>query len=116
MRLFLMISLLGCTGSTESVDSGSRDTCDTAPPVNYANFGEGFLTENCQGCHASTAPNRYEAPESVVFDTVDDAWAWRDRILYRVLEDANPMPPAGGANADDMQRLEWWFECSEEGT
>jgi len=115
MRIILLISLLACEKSPISEDSGSV-ACDTTPPINYTNFGEGFLTENCQGCHASTAPNRYEAPESVVFDTVEDAWAWQERILYRVIEDFNPMPPAGGVHEDDVQRMAWWFHCAEEGT
>jgi uncharacterized membrane protein len=89
--------------------------CFEAPPVNYANFGEGFLTENCQGCHASTAPNRYDAPEGVSFDTVEEAWDWRGRILARVVDDAT-MPPAGGVDEDVRQLLGWWLDCAPEGS
>ena len=115
MRALLLMSLLACAG--ESNDSGVVGTCETVPPVDYTNFGEGFLTENCQGCHASTAPNRYGAPEGAVFDTVDHAWAWRTVILDLVVNGGEPaMPPAGGVPTDDLQRLVWWLECAESGT
>ena len=114
MRFLLLIPLLACSNQGAE-DSGSPGVCDTAPPVNYINFGEGFLMENCQGCHASTAPNRYGATEGVIFDTVEDAWIWRDRILARALDETNPMPPAGGVSVDNLDRLQWWLDCAEEG-
>jgi uncharacterized membrane protein len=104
---------IACAPGTD--DTGSQATCFEAPPVNHANFGEGFLLESCQGCHASTALNRHEAPEGVSFDTVDEAWAWRGRILARVVDSAT-MPPAGGVDADDRQMLSWWLDCAPEGT
>ena len=121
--------LLGCTGQTEDkaptdsnssvddsvpiVDSG---LCDEAPVVTWANFGQGFITENCQGCHASTAIDRYGAPESVTFDDLEEVWAQSDRILARSTGDSPTMPPAGGVSEDDRTRLVWWLECAEEGT
>ncbi len=106
--------LLGC--AEEAVED-TGDACAEVPQVAYENWGEGFLVENCQSCHASTAANRYGAPEGVSFDTVEEAWEWQDRILARAVEDSSaPMPPAGGVPEEDLQRLVWWFECAEEGT
>ena len=117
LRAFLFLLTACGADPTDSGEPVSPSDCADIPPVNYTNFGQGFLTESCQGCHASTAPNRFGAPESVVFDTVEQAWSWRAVILSVVIEGgAPPMPPAGGLNEADLQRLEWWFACAEEGT
>lgn len=98
-------------------DTATRaDACDAAPTVTWATFGEGFLTGSCQPCHASTAPNRYGAPEDVVFDTVTDAWAHADGIVGRAGAEPPTMPPMGGTDSDDRQRLRWWLSCGEKGT
>jgi hypothetical protein len=114
------------TSDTDPADTDMLDTddpadtaaafCDGVPTLAYTNFGEGFLRENCQGCHASTAPDRYDAPEDVFFDTVEDAWAWSARILARSTGDDPSMPPQGGVTADDRTRLEWWLRCGTPGT
>ncbi len=90
--------------------------CSAHPIVNYNNFGEGFILHYCQGCHASTTPNRYGAPEEVTFDTVEQVWTWQERILERAAVEPPTMPPAGATNVDDRTRLRWWLECAEEGT
>lgn len=90
--------------------------CADAPVVTYNNFGEGFLLANCQSCHASTAPDRHEAPEDVTFDTVEQAWAWAGAILAAATGEAPEMPPRGGIDEDDRVRLEWWLRCAEGGT
>lgn len=87
------------------------DDCDEGPVVTWANFGQGFLVENCQACHATTSPNRQGAPDTVVFDTEEDAWAWSERILARAGGDPATMPPQGGTTADDRTRLELWLTC-----
>ncbi len=94
----------------------TSDPCSEAMTVTWNSWGRGFLTESCQGCHASTATNRYGAPEEVVFDTVDDAWAWSDRILARAAGENPSMPPAGGVTDDDRTRLSWWLACGEPGS
>jgi hypothetical protein len=60
------------TGDTDPTDTAAA-FCEGVPTLAYTNFGEGFLRENCQGCHASTTADRYGAPDTVVFDTRDAA-------------------------------------------
>ena len=90
--------------------------CEDAPALRYNNFGHGFLIENCNGCHAATATERYGAPEDVHFDDVDEAWLWSAQILLAVTGEEATMPPEGGVSEDDKQRLIWWLECAPEGT
>lgn len=90
--------------------------CAEAPTVTWASFGRGFLIESCQGCHASTAPDRHGAPPAVSFDSVEDAWIHADRILARASGESPTMPPNGGVAEDDLRRLEWWLRCAEPGT
>ena len=87
--------------------------CVDAPVLTWNNFGQGFLIENCQTCHASTSPNRYGAPAGVTFDTRDQALQWEDRILARATGEAPSMPPGGGVSEDDRYRLEVWLTCWE---
>ena len=74
------------------------------------------MRENCQGCHASTATERYGAPDTVTFDTVEEAWIWASSILDVATGDSPTMPPAGGVEDDDRTRLRWWLACGERGT
>lgn len=109
--------LLACSGS--SLDSGETSLggdCAEVPVVTYANFGEGFILHHCQGCHASTTQDRYGAPETVTFDTVEQVWQARDRILDRAASEPPTMPPAASTTKDDRTRLRWWLLCAEEGT
>ncbi len=97
-------------------DTGVSEFCRDAPVVTWNSWGHGFLLESCQGCHASTAADRNDAPEEVVFDTVEDAWTWAPLILAVAAVDPPEMPPLGGTTADDRTRLRWWLECGEPGT
>jgi uncharacterized membrane protein len=110
----LLLALLACAGP-EGADTAAG-ACADVPVVTYANFGEGFVLHHCQGCHASSTPDRYGAPADVTFDTVDEVWAWRDRILERSASEPPTMPPAASTTADDRTRLRWWLECAEAGT
>jgi len=106
--------LLACTSSTGS-DSGapSPSSCDDAPMVTWDSFGEGFVTESCQTCHASTATNRNGAPLSVVFDTREETLAQADAILRVVTSDVPTMPPQGGISEDDRALVSYWLTCWE---
>ncbi len=140
MRLWLLL-LLGCGGkdgggppalpqfqdTSSDSDSGMDGTdtavpedtgvdfCEDAPVVTWNNFGQGFITEACQGCHASNTPDRYGAPETVVFDTVEVTWQQADRVLARATGDYPTMPPLGGTLQSDVQKLEYWLRCAEPG-
>jgi uncharacterized membrane protein len=130
--MLLLLLALGCATDGKPADSGPADnagahdsgevdwaslSCDEAPVVTYANFGQGFITHYCQGCHASASAHRYGAPDDVTFDNLEEVWTWDGRILIRAsgAEEAD-MPPAGGTGADDRQKLRWWLECAEAGT
>ncbi len=124
-----LLVLLAC--KEDAADSGSGPTseawdtaavdwaslsCEEAPIVTWNNFGQGFTTHFCQGCHASTSAERFGAPPTVSFDSAAEVWAQRDRVLARSAVDPPTMPPAGGISDQDRQKLRWWLECAEEGT
>ena len=96
--------------SGETVDS----FCEDVPLVTYETFGQGFIIENCQSCHASTSTNRYGAPESIHFDTYEEIIATADDILAEVTGDNPQMPSAGGVDEDKRMLLQIWLECWED--
>lgn len=98
----------------DSSDTGSY--CEDVPDVRWANFGESFILHSCQGCHATTTPNRHGAPDDVDFDTLERVWEQKWFILGVATGDAPTMPPEGGVVDDDRTRLEWWLRCAPEGT
>lgn len=119
--LLALLLLHACGADTSGADTSAADTagpgddahpawCDTAVEVGWDDFGHGFLLTHCQGCHASTAPERYGAPEGVVFDTEQDAVEQADAIL-RVVIEARTMPPAGGVTEDEELLLQTWLLC-----
>lgn len=85
--------------------------CDTAADVTYAEFGESFLRQHCQGCHSSTSTNRQGAPTSVSFDSVDDVWRLSQDILRVTASESPTMPPAWTLEEEDVEMLRWWLEC-----
>lgn len=110
----LILSMLAACGGKDDTAPPSDDTappglCDDPVTANWDNFGRGFLTENCQACHAADAAERNGAPETVTFDTIEDVATHQDRILARVLEGS--MPPSGGVSDDDVAKLEVWLTC-----
>lgn len=114
-RALLLVCAVGC-GDKEPVDSALAEFCADAPVVTWDNFGAGFILQECQPCHASTTANRQDAPENVTFDTVDQTWAWADRVLARAASEPATMPPQGGVDEDDRVLLEVWLLCAAEGT
>jgi uncharacterized membrane protein len=114
---WLLVFDFGCDRKQTTVETAVVSECDSGiPALTWDNFGQGFLLENCQSCHAGSAQNRHDAPEKVTFDNKAQAWYWAERILARALGDEADMPPAGGVSEDDKQRLEWWLTCAEVGT
>jgi hypothetical protein len=133
VRALLALVLLGCAAessmasdaaggtadvttdvdSTPSIDSeGAIDPCDGVPVLTWANFGEGFVLDNCQACHARGAVDRHGAPAEVAFDTLDDILKWQDRIVARAGSELGGMPPAGGVSEADRKLLLAWVGCS----
>ena len=118
MRFFpLWIVLVACAAEVEdTADTNEIDPeCVDAQLVTYNNFGESFMTHSCQGCHASTAPNRYGAPEEVSFDDLDAVWRQAATILAVSTGPAPSMPPQGGVTGIQRTKLQWWLRCGEEG-
>ena len=71
------------------------------------------MLDFCAGCHSSQLPEgrRFGAPIGVDLETLDGALLHMERIRARVLEDGD-MPPGGGMNAEQLERLAAWLECS----
>lgn len=100
----MALLLLGCGDPDD-------DPCAEAPVVTWETFGQGFLMERCQSCHASTASDGYGVPPGVHFDTEAQARAQAEAIL-RVAAGSSPtMPPQGGVPAEDRERLRIWLRC-----
>ena len=117
----IWILLFGCADQEKSAISGLdsaeetvvEDACADAPVVTYESFGQGFIRENCQSCHASSALNRYGAPESVIFDTHEDVIAQANDILQEVTGNTPRMPPAGGVELETRELVSIWLTCYE---
>lgn len=106
MRGLALLALAGgCSGGEPAVDD-----CADAPVTSWDNFAAGFLTQNCQGCHSSTAPDRHDAPAEVTFDTEEDALRWADAIRRTAVSAERTMPPSGGVTEDDRYRLGVWLD------
>ncbi len=105
----LLALLLGC--GDEGPEIADTSSCDSGVRQSWETFGQGFVVSQCQGCHASTAPDRFGAPEAVTFDTEEEVVQWADRILDRATGPDADMPPAGGPSPEDRIRLERWLLC-----
>ncbi len=96
----------------------SGDTIDTHPcpqggtTLTYENFGQAFVDQWCEPCHASSAPSRNGAPPNVTFDTHAQVLQWRDRIFARAADNNSSMPPGpDGPPDDDRHKLADWLAC-----
>lgn len=107
----ILALLFACTGGG---DTGA-DPCADAPVVTWETFGAGFVTENCQSCHASTQTDREGAPADVTFDTAADVWRLREAVLRTAGAEPPTMPPLGGTTEEDRQKLRDWLTCGVEG-
>lgn len=100
MRWAFALLLAGCAADP---------VCEDAPVVAWENFGDGFVRGHCQGCHASTAPDRHGAPHDVTFDAEADVRRRADDVL--ALVESGAMPPGGGVTDDDLALLRVWLGC-----
>jgi uncharacterized membrane protein len=101
--------LASCGGSSDT----ATFSCDRDPPLSYANFGEGFLSTHCEGCHSSLIPDnlREGAPPGVSFSSYADVLSWAGRIEARSIDPSAGMPPGGGPSEDDRRLLHEWLVC-----
>jgi len=90
---------------------GPETECDTgAPEVTWTNWGEGFFRSFCTACHSISSPNRYDAPETINFDTLVDVRGYEAAIRSAVL-DRGTMPVGGGAPEEDLYLLGLFLDC-----
>ena len=93
--------ILGC--------SVQQEECS---PLYYENFGAGFLTEHCQGCHGRETSEREGAPANIVFDQKEDVLEHLALIQKEMEEDT--MPPAGGLTDQEYEAFIEWLGCVEQ--
>jgi uncharacterized membrane protein len=110
----LLCALAVLTAACGDGSSGLEDyPCpEGGTKLTYDAFGEGFMANHCQGCHASAATERNGAPSNYIFDTHDQVIAHRDRIFARAAGDNDSMPP-GPDDPPDAERaqLAEWLAC-----
>ncbi len=113
--ILALVMLCGCAADDiEDTGEAQDPFCGPETPiVTYETFGQGFVDTYCQGCHASTTPNRQGAPEILSFDTETDVLGHAASILDATvpLEGDARMPPNGGPSDEDRERLEIWLTC-----
>ena len=83
--------------------------CSTAPT--YDDWTKGFLDGKCQSCHASSTPNRHNAPSDITFDGENEAIYWIEKIEETVFFEES-MPPSGGVTDDEKMLLMEWMDCN----
>jgi mono/diheme cytochrome c family protein len=111
MLVAFFFLLAGCGTGPGGADSA--DVCADAPLLTYDNFGRGFLTQNCQPCHATTSVDRHGADPDVTFDTYDDVVTEWGAIVRMATGPAPAMPPSGGIVEADREKLSLWLACGE---
>ena len=110
MSASLSGALTACGGNTQESEDSAEPVCDTALPVTWSNWGQGFVLTHCSGCHAETALDRHGAPEGLFFDTENQVLESAAMLLSMVVEEET-MPPAGGVREEEMVLLEAWLGC-----
>lgn len=106
-----MVLLLAACGS--GADSAENVCAERGPPLTYDNFGKGFISKHCVGCHSSliAGNQRKGAPPGVDLDTYYGVVTWAYRIESRSLGESPGMPPGGGPSESERARLEEWLSC-----
>lgn len=101
--------LLACTATEDSAPS----ECAHEPALTWANFGEAYMVQYCDACHASTLPaeKREGAPLGIDFDTYQGVLDFADRVAVRAVPDDADMPPGGGPSEGERANLAEWLDC-----
>lgn len=104
--------LAGACGSVEPLRPGNS-TPECVHDLTYEGFADGFVRNNCRGCHAEalTGEARHGAPRRVSFDSVEDVRAHREDILAIAVGDNPEMPPAGGPSDAERRLFHEWLVC-----
>ena len=107
--LLLGVWLVGCGAS----DDTAVFDCDRTPPLSWENFGEGFMSTHCEGCHSALVPVdlREGAPVGVDFNSYSDVLQWVERIELRSVDPDAGMPPGGGPSEAERTILHEWLVC-----
>lgn len=96
------------------VGCAEEEVCVHDPPLTYDTFGKGFMDQYCAGCHSSLYPdghpNRTDAPGIVNFDSYGGVVSYAERVYITAYE-TGTMPPAGGPNEEELDRLQEWLRC-----
>jgi uncharacterized membrane protein len=108
LRALIFLLVTGCKETT--IDER------TCPPegtkLTYANFGKGFIDENCQSCHGQSRDDRKGAPGSYDFGSVDDVRVHKSRIFARAAADNTTMPPGPDDPPEhEREKLAEWLAC-----
>ena len=94
------------TGTDEVIDD-----CDLPAGFDWTHWGSPFFRTWCSGCHGAEAPERYGAPEWLVFDTEAQVYTHRDVIRSSVLE-RQSMPLGGGLPTQEAASLDLFLRCA----
>lgn len=105
----IAMSLSAC-GDTELLEEANCPPGGT--DLTYESFGQSFLDDHCQRCHASASGDRNGAPSAYAFDTRDDVIEWADRIYARSAASNTSMPPGpDGPAIEERDLLAEWLAC-----
>ena len=85
------------------------DSCAT---LNYANFGQAFLTQYCSSCHNTQSYDRKGAPEDITLDTESNIDQYSAVILLSLSQKS--MPPQDGIPSDIRNTAIEWLKCRTE--
>jgi len=106
--IVLVVSLVSCETSTLSeLAAIENDEEETINIVTYENRAQLILDTSCVECH-----NINEPTAGVRLDAFDDAFieANNGRMLARMTDTSNPMPPSGNLPDNIIADIENWID------
>ena len=109
--MLIATAAMGCSDGKVDDTAASDTACNTDYRLTWDSYGDQFFHTWCRSCHSENAPQRFDAPESVNFDTEEDVITWKDRVQARVI-DEKTMPLGGGISDDELATLQQYLDCS----